>query len=176
MKVAVASKNPVKVAAAKKAFEEYFPDETIEYVSLSTDSGVGKQPMNATETATGACRRAENARDSGADFAVGIEGGLSVVTLDNQEYAFEQTWACILDTKTGLSEIGSGPAYPLPHNVVVLIKQGKTLTDAMAIEYGTIDLGANDGFNGWLSNNKIDRTEASKIAVFLALCGLYKEK
>lgn len=176
MKVAIASTNPVKLEAVKQAFQDYFPNKTIGFITVATESGVSEQPMSAEETAKGACIRAENGMQSGADITVGIEGGLSIVQLDGHEYAFEQTWACVLDCKTRLSEIGSGPAYPLPHNVVSLIKQGKTLTDAMASEYGTVDLGKKEGYNGWLSSGKLDRITASKIAVFLALCALYKEK
>lgn len=176
MKVAVASKNPVKLAAVKQAFREYFPTKDIEIVATAVNSGVSDQPMSAKETTMGACIRAQNILDDGADIAIGIEGGLNTMKLNGEEYAFEQTWACVLDRKTGLSEIGSGPAYPLPHNVIALIKQGKTLTDAMASEYGTIDLGKKEGYNGWLSDGKLDRITSSKIAVFLALCALYKEK
>jgi non-canonical (house-cleaning) NTP pyrophosphatase len=46
----------------------------------------------------------------------------------------------------------------------------------MAKEYGTVDLGKKEGYNGWLSQNKLDRAKSSEIAVFLALCGLLKEK
>jgi len=38
-----------------------------------------------------------------------------------------------------------------------------------------VDLGRQEGYNGWISNNHIDCTEASKIAVLLALSTLKKE-
>lgn len=176
MKVAVTSKNPVKLVAAKRAFQEYFSDDTIEFITVSGESSVSEQPMSAEETATGAWWRTHNARNTDADFIVGIEGGLSFITIDDQEHAFEQTWACVLDPKTGISELSSGPAYPVPPNVITLIRSGKNLTDAMGTVYGTKELGQNDGYNGWLSGNKLDRTEASRIPVLLALCGLMKEE
>lgn len=176
MEVAVTSKNPVKLEAVKQAFQEYFVDGAIEFVTVSVDSGVSEQPMSAEETAKGACSRVSNASVDGADFIVGIEGGLNFVTIHGHEHAFEQTWACVLDRKTGVSELGAGPAYPVPPNVIRQIHSGKNISEAMAEEYGTADLGENDGYNGWLSGNKIDRTEASRIAVFLALSGLMKEE
>lgn len=174
--MAVTSKNPVKLEAVKRAFQEYFPDKTIEFITMNVDSGVGEQPVSASETAVGACNRAANGKDSDADFSVGIEGGLHFVKLGDQEHAFEQTWACIVDCKTSISELGSGPAYAIPPNVVAHIHDGKTLTEAMSLEYGTVDLGVKEGYNGWLSDNRLDRIEASRIAVFLALCGLMKEE
>jgi len=176
MRVAVTSKNPVKLEAVKRAFQEYFPKKPIDFITISVNSDVREQPMSADETAKGAYNRTTNVKNAAVDFVVGIEGGLCFITLNGQEHAFEQTWACVLDCKTGQSELGSGPAYPVPPNVIRQIHSGKNLSEAMAEEYGTEELGKNDGYNGWLSGNKIDRTEASRIPVFLALCGLMKEE
>lgn len=176
MKIVVTSKNPVKLEATKRAFELYFPQEKIEIIAIPTDSKVSEQPMSAQETATGARNRAKSIVETDADYIVGIEGGLSFVEVDGTEYAFEQTYGCVVHHETDVSEIGAGPAYPLPHSVTARIKQGSNLTDAMRDEYGTVDLGKNAGYNGWLSENKIDRTEASKIAIFLALCGVMKDE
>lgn len=174
--MAVTSKNPVKLEAVKRAFQEYFPDQKIEFTTIGVESGVSDQPMSAEETAKGACRRVSNAVADDTDFIVGIEGGLNFISIDEHEHAFEQTWACVLDRKTGISELGSGPAYPVPPNVIRQIHAGKNLSEAMAAEYGTEELGTHDGYNGWLSGNKLDRIEASRIGVFLALCGLMKEE
>jgi inosine/xanthosine triphosphatase len=178
MKVVIASKNPVKIEAAKLAFGMLFGDKaaTYSYEGMSVESNVSEQPMDAHETAKGAVNRAYNLQKlvSDADYLVGIEGGLSTVLIHDQDYTFEQTWACVIECKRSLSELGSGPAYPLPPKVVELIEAEHTLTDAMAEVYGTVDLGRNEGYNGWLSNNRIDRTEASKMAVFLALCAIDK--
>lgn len=176
MKIVVTSKNPVKLAAAQRAFATYFADKTLEFITESTDSGVSEQPMSAEETAHGAINRTRSAQTKDADFIVGIEGGLSFVTIDGTEYGFEQTWACVRDGRTGLDEIASGPTYPMFPRVLKRIHAGQNLTDAMASEYGTKDLGKNDGYNGWLSRNEIDRANSSYQAVFLALCALLKEE
>ncbi len=176
MKVVVASKNPVKLAAVQQAFGTYFPDETLEYSCVIVPSGVNEQPMSTEETVRGALGRARNACFSGYDYAVGIEGGLSFTAVNGTEYAFEQTWAAVIACKTSASEIASGPTFPILPNVLAHLHEGKNLKDAMAEEYGTVDLGRKEGYNGWLSKNRIDRQSASHQAVYLALCALIKDE
>lgn len=176
MEVVVTSENTVKLEAAQQAFDMLFPKADISYITVSVPSGVSEQPMDAEETALGAYNRAHNAQSNGAKFSVGIEGGLCFTKVNGQEHAYEQTWACVLDCETGVYELGSGPAYPIPPNVIAHIRAGKNLSEAMALEYDTEDIGKKEGYNGWLSNNLLDRVEASKIAVLLALSGLMKEE
>ena len=52
-KVIIASKNPVKINATKKAFEEVFNDH-FEFEGVSADSSVSDQPMSNKETLKGA--------------------------------------------------------------------------------------------------------------------------
>jgi inosine/xanthosine triphosphatase len=175
MNIVIGSHNPVKIEATRQAFALHFGADThLEIVPATAPSGVGDQPMDINETATGAYNRAAFLAETfpSADFAVGIEGGLSHTTIEQETYTFEQSWAAIF-TKDGGHALGSGPAYPIDAKIIEHLKAGKNLTDAMAIEHGAIDLGKNDGYNGWLSNNNYDRTEASKIAVFLALAKLH---
>jgi inosine/xanthosine triphosphatase len=173
--VAIASKNPVKQAATRQAFEAYFGSEKIEYICLEVASGVNEQPMSSQETALGALARAQNACAKTYDFTVGIEGGISFTMLHGREYAFEQTWAAIVNCKSNRSEIASGPAFPVPARVLQHLHEGKDLSQAMAQEYGTEDIGKKEGYNGWFSKNKIDRQDSSYQAVYLALCALEKD-
>lgn len=176
MKIVVGSHNPVKLEAARQAFVLHFGADTeIEIVPAHAPSGVADQPMDIHETATGAYNRAAYLAEnySEADFVIGIEGGLSHVTIGQETYGFEQTWAAVI-AKDGAHTLGSGPAYPIDATILAHLEAGINLTDAMAKEHGTVDLGKNDGYNGWLSANNYDRTEASKIAVYLALAKLHK--
>jgi inosine/xanthosine triphosphatase len=175
MEVVVASENAVKLEAAKRAFALQFPDTEISYITASVPSDVNDQPLSPEETALGAYNRAKNARQSTAKFSVGVEGGMCATTLNGQVHTSEQTWACVLDCETGVYEIGSGPAYPILPNILRHIYEGSSLTEAMALEYGIQDIGKKEGYNGWLSNNILNRVEVSKLAVLLALCGLMKE-
>ena len=73
MQVVVASWNPVKVGAAREAFETLFPDSEIDVKSVDVDSGVSDQPESDDETRQGARNRAIRASDASpdADFWVG---------------------------------------------------------------------------------------------------------
>ncbi len=79
MFVTVGSGNPVKRAATEAAFHDSaatdrFVDATVR--AEPVDSGVSEQPRGHAETRRGAVTRAVAAHETGADFGVGIEGGV----------------------------------------------------------------------------------------------------
>ena len=78
LRVAVGSKNPVKLAAVRQAFFRAFPDRPFVCVGHDVPSGVSDQPWGRDETLKGAIQRAHGAllAETGADYAVGIEGGV----------------------------------------------------------------------------------------------------
>ena len=78
LRVAVGSKNPVKLAAVRQAFFRAFPDRPIVCVGHDVPSGVSDQPWGREETRKGAIQRTHEAllAETGADYAVGIEGGV----------------------------------------------------------------------------------------------------
>ena len=78
LRVAVGSKNPVKLAAVRQAFFRAFPDRPLVCVGHDVPSGVSDQPWGRDETGRGAQHRAFGAQraETGADYAVGIEGGV----------------------------------------------------------------------------------------------------
>ena len=78
MRIVVGSKNPVKLAAVRQAFFRAFPDRPLVCVGHDVPSGVSDQPWGHAETRTGALQRARGAllAETGADYAVGIEGGV----------------------------------------------------------------------------------------------------
>ena len=88
MKIVVASRNPVKIGAAKQAFETLFPNESLEVTGVNVDSGAGDQPDSDKATRQGARMRALNSRQAepNADFWVGLEGGVEII--DGQLMAF----------------------------------------------------------------------------------------
>jgi len=96
-KVIIASKNPVKVNATKKAFENVFPAEHFEFIGLQVPSFVSDQPMSDEETLEGAINRAENAKlaRKDADFWVGIEGGIETDGINMDAFG----WMIILSKK-----------------------------------------------------------------------------
>ena len=66
-KVLIASENPVKINATKKAFEEVFTDR-FEFKGVSADSLVSDQPMSNDETLKGAINRLQNIQHLEADY------------------------------------------------------------------------------------------------------------
>jgi len=175
MKIIVASNNPVKIDAVTQAFQLGFVGETIEVIPIESPSGVSDQPMSISETVEGAINRAQNvSHHESTDYAVGIEGGLHFVKVGTTEYCFEQAWACVIDCASGKYQIGSAPAYPVPKHILELVRGGKNITEAMQAAYGIPEIGKNQGYSGWLSDNLVDRTLGAKIATILALTALKK--
>ena len=75
--VAVGSLNPVKIEAVKLAFEAVWPEKVFAVEGTSVESGVSSQPLSDAESIKGARARAKKSlKKLGADFGVGLEGGL----------------------------------------------------------------------------------------------------
>ena len=177
MRVLVASQNKIKAAAVHEAFARYL--DAVAEVELSDKviaSGVSDQPMSLTETATGALNRLESIMSiKGYDYYVAIEGGTYAVETPAGEKWYESACAAVAH-KQGKREIAFGPAYPVPERFVAHLKAGKDLNQAMEAETGIQEAGKGVGFNGWLTDKRIDRQKASADAVLLALYGLRQEE
>ena len=165
-KIIVASKNPVKINAALLGFQKMFPKEKFEVLGVSVPSGVSDQPMNDTQTFTGALNRVKNASTQvpDADFWVGIEGGLELRGLDMEIFA----WVVIKSTNKKFGKSRTGTFF-LPPKVSELIKQGKELGEADDIVFGRTNSKQENGSVGILTHNIIDRIKYYVEAVILAL-------
>jgi len=77
MLVVVGSTSPVKIQAAKSAFDAFFED--VDVKGLGVSSGVKPFPTSDEETRRGALNRVRrlSMAEPGADYYVGLEGGLS---------------------------------------------------------------------------------------------------
>lgn len=176
MKVLVASRNKVKGAAVHEAFARFL-DETAEVIlsENEVDSGVSSQPVSLAETATGALNRLSQIRKTrGYDYYVAIEGGVYNVGMPIGMRWYESTCAAISLADSEPS-VAYGPAYPIPRRFVNHLMAGKDMNEAVAIETGIEAIGRGMGFNGWLTDNQIDRQKSSAEAVLLALHGLKHE-
>jgi inosine/xanthosine triphosphatase len=161
-KVLIASKNPVKINATKKAFKEVFSDR-FEFKGVSVDSLVSDQPMSNDETLKGATNRLQNIKHLEADYLVSIEGGVDL--LDNNYEAF--AWIVISDkNKIGKAKTAS---FALPLKISKLIKEGYELGDADDMVFKRSNSKQQNGAVGILTNNLIDRTEYYVHAIILAL-------
>jgi inosine/xanthosine triphosphatase len=121
MRVAVGSRNPVKVAAVERAL----PDATVEAVGV--DSGVPDQPWGHAETRTGAENRARRALAPAFDLGVGIEGG--VARYDDTDGLFLVMWAAVADGDR--LEVGVGPGLRLPDAVADRVESDEELGPVM---------------------------------------------
>jgi len=163
-KVVIASKNPVKIQAVRKGFQQMFPDQEFEFTGLSVDSGVSDQPMSDEETLEGAKNRADNASQqvTYAEFYVGIEGGIDVSGEEMTAFA----WIAIKSNgQYGKSRTGT---FTLPKPVVKLIHEGKELGEADDIVFDRTNSKQKSGAVGILTGNVIDRTSYYTEAVILA--------
>lgn len=128
MLVLVGSKNPVKIESVKEAFDKYFPNVNVQGIEVS--SGVSDQPVNE-DTFNGAKNRADalriinKANKLGAQYFVGIEGGI----INIYDKWFSLGCICILDDR-GKTGFGTSPHFSLPTSIIDKLLQG--------IELGTV--------------------------------------
>jgi len=173
--ILVASKNPVKLEAAKIGFEKVFAaDAHVDGISVS--SGVSDQPMSDEETLKGAINRvnaasmSENAKDY--DFFVGMEGGI-----DKRDGQLE-TFAWITIKKKDNKELfgrGRTSTFVLPPKIAELIHQGMELGDADDIVFNHKNSKQKNGAVGILTGNLITRSSFYSEAVVMALIPFINE-
>ena len=161
-KVLIASRNPVKINATKKAFEEVFTDH-FEFEGVSADSLVSDQPMSNDETLKGATNRLQNIQHLEADYFVSIEGGVDLLESNYEAFA----WIVISDKqKIGKAKTAT---FPLPIKISNLIKEGYELGDADDMVFKRSNSKQKNGAVGILTDNLINRTDYYTHAIILAL-------
>ncbi len=166
MKIVVASKNPVKIGAAREAFAAVFPDDAIDVVGVDVDSGVGDQPDNDAKTRQGARARALSAckADADADYWVGLEGGVDV--FDNQLMAF--AWMAVKGRHGDVSEARSA-TLPLPPAVKELVDAGMELGLANDRVFSTVNSKQGGGAYGLLTGGRYTRESIYAQTLIIAL-------
>jgi len=162
MKVIVGSKNPVKVNATKAAFSKFFSD--VEVKGESVDSGVSDMPLTAKETRLGAINRAKRSLELGADYGVGLEGG--VEDTDYGMFLFGRVAIIDKNNNVGLS---GAEGFLLPEIIAKRIRQGEELGPVMDDVTGLPDVKKNAGAVGIFTKNEISRTDSFEKSIILAL-------
>ena len=163
-RVAVGSTNPVKIGAVRAVLERVRAGVTVEGISVSSD--VPDQPWGDEETIRGARTRAERAlAATGADLAVGLEGGL-VEQSDGSLHTC--AWAVAVD-RDGRVATGGSLAMPLPPSVAAAVREGLELGHAMDRVTGGVDTKRGVGAVGILTAGLIDRQRAYEALVTYAL-------
>jgi len=164
MYIVLGSTSPVKVNATKQAFGAYFDE--VEVKALPLPSGVKAFPTSDEETLRGATNRAEKARtlEPGADFAIGIEGGL--VRLDEQVLV-HQIAVVIKDEIKG---IGVSQGYVAPDRLIMQLDMESDDSRKIIDGYfGRDEILSEEGVVGVMTNGVLTRTDASRDAVICAL-------
>lgn len=165
MKVAVGSKNPVKITCVQLAFQHIWPAKDWTVLGIDVKSGVSDQPMSDDESIRGARTRAQAALTTlQADFGVGLEGGLQQIG----DQWFDCGWVAVIDTQ-GRIGIGSTIKIETPEKLMKLIREGKELGIANDIVSNSTNSKHGDGHFGLMTNNAITRTSGYRDGVIAAL-------
>ncbi len=165
MRVHVGSSNPVKLEAVKRVFTHAFSKENIDVVLVPVEPGVPAQPLG-DEVARGAVARARAALQD-ADYGVGIEAGL--IYHQALKLYFDVQFCAIVD-REGRVTVGHGPGFVYPPRVLrAVLKEGKTVGQAMEALTGIERIGHKMGAIGFLSKGLLDRTQLTEQAVLMAL-------
>ncbi len=166
MRIAVASMNPVKLAAARQGFEQAFPDLVVNIHGNALVTDVPDQPIGDKQTYQGALARvnALHTQTPNADYWVGIEGGVQR-TIDGSYDSF--AWIIVQQGEQRSSSRTS--TFPLPPRVCQYLDEGLELGDADDLVFGRSQSKQQNGAVGLLTADKITRTDLLSQSVFLAL-------
>ncbi len=164
--VVVASRNPVKINAVREAFSVCMDGADLRVEGISVPSGVSDQPASSSETLQGARNRVQNARAAcpGADYYVGLEGGLE--TLDGRLLAF--AWMSVATAESSTSDVRS-VSLPLPPAVQSLVAAGMELGDANDKVFSTINSKQGGGAFGLLTAGRFTRESVYTQTLVMAL-------
>jgi inosine/xanthosine triphosphatase len=162
------------------------PNAPFEVAGEEAPSGVAHTPLSRAEIMSGAKHRAQTlatrARNENLPwrFFVGLEGGLEIVSGDEQRLVFLENWAYVLDA-TGYGAYGQSGSLLLPGALArQVVDEGAELgvaIDAFAGGHGIRDA---QGAWGVLTRNLITRQDAFRVAVINAFApffnaALYRE-
>ncbi|MEO9274288.1 inosine/xanthosine triphosphatase [Marinomonas sp. 5E14-1] len=167
--IIVGSQNPVKINAAKQAFNTVFKDSIIECVGQAAPSGVREQPLTEAETRLGAQNRAlychsNHTSEFNNAFFVAMEGGVDKF----EEGAATFAYVAIVDSK-GKLFTGRSANLPLPNNIYQRLLKGEELGPIMDELFHTSNIRQKSGAIGLLTNNAATRESIYTQALILAL-------
>jgi inosine/xanthosine triphosphatase len=160
--VYVGSENQVKIKATDNVFSKLFRRVQVEGIKVRVK--VPQQPKE-NEVIEGAIARAKSALLKGCDFGVGIEAGLFWNDVANKY--FDVQYCAIIDRANRLT-LGHGSGFYYPSILIDLVKQGKTIGQAVEEKFNIVDVGTREGAIGFLSKGLFDRTRLTEQAVLMA--------
>lgn len=159
IKVAVGSKNPVKIKAVENIFKKVFGNINVQ--GTEVNSGVSYTPSSWEEIAQGAINRAKIAlKNTDADFGVGLEGGYEQTKFG----AFIRGAVAIID-KEGRLGISGGKGILLPQKIVDRLRQREELGDIMDELQGEKNTKQKWGAVGFFTKGYSNRQESFELAI-----------
>ena len=165
MKVAVGTKNIVKVKAVEDVFKVVFGDD-VEVLMVDVKSK--KQPIGLDEIVQGAVSRAKQAIEkTSAEYGVGIEAG--IYEIPNIPRSYMDVQFCAIIDKKGRMTLGHGPGFMYPQKVIEGVLKGCEVEEIMEEISGIEKIGEKMGSVGYLSHNITNRLEITRFAVLMAL-------
>lgn len=163
MKIAVGSENPLKLQSVRAVLRRIYPEA--EFAPVKVNSGVSHNPLSNEETIAGARRRAkESLRISQADWGIGLEGGIVLIS----ERWFTCVWCVIWDGEE--ETLGGGVHFELPPAVIRgILREGKEMGTCMDTLTGLTMSKRKMGAEGILTGGLIDRKTTFQNAIIYAL-------
>lgn len=171
MKVAIGSKNPVKINAVQNVLKRIYDEVNV--AGVDVDSGVPHQPFGKDQTIRGAVNRAKNAYSNKFDLSVGVESGLMEIQNSITDY-IDLQWCAVFDGKKITLGVSSGFEYP--PSVIKEVMDGKEVGEVMDKVTGVDNLGQKEGAVSYLSHGMLDRTENTEQCVLTAMIPRINEK
>lgn len=170
MKIAIGSKNPVKIEATKKIMKRIY--KKVKITPVKVFSGVTHTPLSEEECIRGAINRAKKAIESTkADFGIGMEGGITKIF---NKY-FLHGWCAVIDKK-GKIGLGGCNGLELPSPIVKKVIKGKELGEVMDEVTGMQDTKKKMGAVGIFTDGLTNRQEAWEQALMYAMTKWLKPK
>jgi inosine/xanthosine triphosphatase len=171
MKIALGSKNPVKIEALREIIKDYPCLKNAEIFFNGVSSQVSEQPKSLEETVKGAINRAKEVFKD-CDFSFGIESGLMAVP--GTKTGFMDVCVCsICDGKEFY--LGLSSAWETPKLVAdYMLKDGLDMNQA-AFKAGLTKnekVGSAEGLIGIMTKGRLPRKEYTKEAIRTALIHL----
>lgn len=162
-KIVVGSKNPVKINAVARAAKKFWSNVNV--IGIDCKSNISSMPLSKQEVRFGAKNRALKASQlSNADLGCGLEGG--VITIENIHYLFSST---IISDGTKFIFGGETLIY-LPEKIYIRLEKGsKELGQVMDELLGQQNTKQKDGAVGYLTDNRITRTDVFYNSSIMAL-------
>jgi inosine/xanthosine triphosphatase len=184
-RIAVGSTRRPKLQAVQEAATTFAsrlsPLAALEIQGREVASGVSHTPISREELMQGARQRAEalhkmlSAASESADFYVGLEGGLDVVSENGRPRVFLESWAYVTDGLRG--HFGSSGSIELPEALAEeVLSRGTELSVAIDLYAGAVGIRDGQGAWGVLTDNLVSRQESFRLAVVTAFAPFYNQE